>query len=1303
MATYYWVGGSGNWDATTTTNWATSSGGAGSAGVPTSADDVIFDANSNTSTTAFTVTVTGTANAASNCANFSTGGAGGALDGAMTLSLGATAYIDVYGSLTLPAANFTWSGTTGSYIRLRGTGSYTITTNGVSLTSTNIASLAQGTWTLGSAFTNTASIDWQQGTFNTSNFAVSTNQLLFQVAGTRTFNAGSSTITCTSITPFTYSGSNLTFNAGTSQINCSNTLSTFAGGGLTFYNVSFTSTALYSISISGSNTFNNLTFAARAAAGVAILTFSPTTTNTINGTLTLGSGTTGVARLIVRTATTGTAATLYVATLTAITDIDFKDITASGAASPFSGTRIGDAGGNTNITGATPRTVYWNSAASANWNAAVWSTSSGNTGGTTTAFPLAQDTIIIDNAGLTTGNTITIQSGANYYIGTLDLSTRSNAANLAIAAANSFVGDYTLSSAITVSGTGTLSFVKGSGTQTITSANVTFTQNIQIFTPATIPVRINGNLTLSSTSTFTLTTGTLDLTNGGAGNYTLSVGLFSSNNSNTRVIAFGTGQITLTGTNNTLWNTATSTGFSYTGTPKIVSNYSGSVGTRAFTLGTTSAFTVGAGTGNQLSFGTAGTDTVLPNGTMASLDFTGFTGTFAPATNSLTFTTGNLTLVSGMTFTTGTGFWTFTATSGTQVITSAGKTLYSITQSGVGGTVQLADALTSTGTYTLTNGTLDLNNQTLTAGIFSSSNSNTRAIAFGAAGTGNITITGNNNTVWSTSTSTNLTMSGTPIVNLTYSGSTGTRTIINAVNVPHANFNISAGSDIVTFSSSFYGNNVDFTGFSGTWNATTSQYFTGNLKLSSGMTMGTLAGTINLAATLGAGQITSNGKTFPCAITQTGPVKLVDALISTGTYTLTSSTLDLNNNTLTCSILSTNNSNTRVIAFGTGNITITGTNASILFGGTLTGFSLSGTPTINVTGAGLSGETRTFVWGSAAAGTESTAVSINVSAGADLITNNAASVFLNYTFSGTFSGSWSTTLKNIYGNLTLKSGMTIDATTAGNLRFSSSSSTVRTVTTAGISFAGFGNLVFGIDASAQPTYGSWQLQDALTHSGQINLSTGTLDLNNKTMTIQSFLSNNSNTRQLNLGSSTIYLTGTGTVWGTGTTTGMTLIPGTSSIILTDTSTTARTFNPGQGSLTYNNVIIGGTTGTSTLSIGNNGWTINKLSSTKTVAHTISFASGTSSEYRYVRNFDIRGSSGNIVTLNTTADTYTTSYLVKLGGGVVDSDYLNVSDVIALDESLNEGKWYAGPASHSTLTNTSGWILNAAPKSFFDIF
>ncbi len=66
MANRFWVGGSGTWDGTDTTNWATTSGGAGGASAPVAADTVFFDSNSGT---AATVTVASTATAAGTTIN----------------------------------------------------------------------------------------------------------------------------------------------------------------------------------------------------------------------------------------------------------------------------------------------------------------------------------------------------------------------------------------------------------------------------------------------------------------------------------------------------------------------------------------------------------------------------------------------------------------------------------------------------------------------------------------------------------------------------------------------------------------------------------------------------------------------------------------------------------------------------------------------------------------------------------------------------------------------------------------------------------------------------------------------------------------------------------------------------------------------------------------------------------------------------------------------------------------------------------------------------------------------------------
>lgn len=48
MANRFWVGGAGTWNTTSTTNWSSTSGGAGGFSAPTAADIVFFDANSGT-------------------------------------------------------------------------------------------------------------------------------------------------------------------------------------------------------------------------------------------------------------------------------------------------------------------------------------------------------------------------------------------------------------------------------------------------------------------------------------------------------------------------------------------------------------------------------------------------------------------------------------------------------------------------------------------------------------------------------------------------------------------------------------------------------------------------------------------------------------------------------------------------------------------------------------------------------------------------------------------------------------------------------------------------------------------------------------------------------------------------------------------------------------------------------------------------------------------------------------------------------------------------------------------------------
>jgi hypothetical protein len=751
MATRYWVGGSGNWDATSTANWSTSSGGASGASAPTSADDVIFDAASNTGTDAFTVTVTGDTTTPALCNDFSTGGAGGALDGAMTLAFGSAGIMSCFGSITLPATNLSVTGSGTSEIRLSATTSgKTITTNGVSLSAVNaIRALGiGGEWTLGSALTAGA-ILFQSGTFNTANYNLTIGSLQRTAnTGATVINLGSSTVTCSSTTAINFTNTtSLTFNAGTSQINSGANSPVFNGGGITFYNVSFTSGAAGTITITGANTYNNLTFTSRSATGIKSISIGDN--QTVSGTLTFGAANTAIRRMHLFSSTIGTQRTITLnGTLATLADVDFRDIATAGTVGTWTGTRLGNALNNSGITFGAGVDKYWNLAAGGNWSATGWALSSGGAVDVNN-FPLSQDTAIIENTGLNTSATITVDVAWN--IGTINASTRSNAWTFATGSQTPQIyKNFTLSSATTVTGTGIIFFYGQGTTQTIDVNTASLTQPLTINVPTGTLV-IEENTTTSAG--VTLTAGTLDLSNN-----TLTCLTFSSSNSNTRAIAFGTGNITVTGNAATVWTTSTATNFTVTGTPVVNSTYSGSTGTRTITQSST-----GSTESNVVSFNiNAGSDSISGTLLCKNLNFTGFSGTIASNSR---FIYGNLTIPSGVTVTASTSEWRFLATSGTQQVTTNGITLdFPITVNSPGAIVQLQDDLImgSTRTFTLTAGTLDVNDKTLTTGLFSSSNSNTRSIDLGT--NGKITVNGGG---WTATTSTGLSLTGTGTIDMT--------------------------------------------------------------------------------------------------------------------------------------------------------------------------------------------------------------------------------------------------------------------------------------------------------------------------------------------------------------------------------------------------------------------------------------------------------------------------------------------------------------------------------------------------------
>jgi hypothetical protein len=179
----------------------------------------------------------------------------------------------------------------------------------------------------------------------------------------------------------------------------------------------------------------------------------------------------------------------------------------------------------------------------------------------------------------------------------------------------------------------------------------------------------------------------------------------------TGTLAFGTNKIQLSGNATTIFTGATT--HSVTGTPVIESIYSGTTGTRTISSGN-------ATEANSISFfitAGGGTFSLSSGARFRTLDFTGFTGSWSAGIIVSTIY-GDLVFSSGMSFTFGTGQWTFAKTSGTQfIINPANFQLNPITQNSPGAFLSLPAGTTTLGSsnaFSLTAGTLDLATNTST-------------------------------------------------------------------------------------------------------------------------------------------------------------------------------------------------------------------------------------------------------------------------------------------------------------------------------------------------------------------------------------------------------------------------------------------------------------------------------------------------------------------------------------------------------------------------------------------------------------
>jgi hypothetical protein len=629
-------------------------------------------------------------------------------------------------------------------------------------------------------------------------------------------------------------------------------------------------------------------------------------------------------------------------------------------------------------------------------------------------------------------------------------------------------------------------------------------------------------------------------------------------------------------------------------------------------------------------------------------------------------------------------------------ITTNGKSVSSLTltsafETVTGYTYTLVDALTATGTVTLTDGTLDLgtNSSNLTCASFQSNSGSVRAITFGSA---SITTTGSG-AAWLTSTVVNYSFTGTPTVNISNSGGTATTVSVTGGATNAFNFNFTTGTYALTLTATDF-RNLDFTGFAGSWSPGSAAYnIPGNLTLSSGMTYtaGTSVWTFNGTGTQ---VLTTNGKSL-YAITQnqttSGSVRLASGTTTlTNNYTLTDGDLDLGTNTATlqCRAFSSNNSNSRRILFGTGTINVTGDSTTVIDFTAMNNFSFTGTSNFRCTYSGALG-TRTISLSpfndGGSGGTEGRSMNISITAGSDTILPRDGSIFRNWNWTG-YTGTFTHNAFDytLYGDFTIPAAMNWNNTGGGRLIFDATSGT-QTITTNGetlsaITMSGVGGTrILGSDLT-------------VNSARTLTLTAGIFNASNYNVTTGLFSSSNSNARTITMGSGTWTLSGTGTVWNLATTTGLSFNRDTANIVLSNTTTSSRTF--AGGGLTYNNLTIGGATGTSTLIItGSN--TFATLASTKTVAHTITLpASGTTT----CSDWTITGTAGNVVTLNSSTSG-TQSTLTKTGGNTITGiNYLSIRDSNATPSDT----WYAGYNS-TNVSNNTGWFFTSGPGANGNMF
>jgi len=218
--------------------------------------------------------------------------------------------------------------------------------------------------------------------------------------------------------------------------------------------------------------------------------------------------------------------------------------------------------------------------------------------------------------------------------------------------------------------------------------------------------------------------------------------------------------------------------------------------------------------------------------------------------------------------------------------------------------------------------------------------------------------------------------------------------------------------------------------------------------------------------------------------------------------------------------------------------------------------------------------------------------------------------------------------------------------------------------------------------------GTLNLGDAFISSGAANsftLNNGTFNAVTFNVTTNLVSFNNGNTKAIGMGTATWTLNrSSGNVW-TANSTLTTLTPSSSTILISDTGASSKTF-AGAG-LTYNNLQFYGTGAGAIIFTGANTFNSIKEEPSHLGTKTLTFPASTTTTISGDGTF---GNGANIVTIKSSS-AGTAATLNFTGSGLVNSDYLDITDINVTPTTT----WYYG--NNSSYHSGTGWNSGPAPS------